>query len=124
MTLLVVKSDPLIDLSKAQTKRVPKQILEKDIELPVKRYAVGRHNMLAEKFTSPSKRSVPDDLFTNAHGFMFFIEFKAPGKGPSEKQALDHKKRRSRGVTVFVVDDIEQGKQIIDEQSKVRPYYN
>lgn len=98
-----------------------KQLLERDVEGPVKKYAKNRHSMLVDKFVSPSKRSVPDDLFTNNHGYMFFIEFKAPGEEPTEKQSLDHKKRRAKGVSVFVIDDIEEGKRLIDRMAKETP---
>lgn len=110
----------LIDLSKAKPV-AKKTVLEKDIEQPVCRYARNRHKMLAEKFTSPAKRSVPDQLFTNRFGFMFLIEFKAPGKKPTPKQLKDHQKRRDRGVKVFVVDNIEEGKVIIDQMANIDP---
>ncbi|ATN93268.1 hypothetical protein [Marinobacter phage PS6] len=93
-------------------------LLEKDVEDPVCRYARNRHGMKAEKFTSPSRRAVPDRLFSvktkSPGGFAFFIEFKAPGKEATEKQAKDHKERRKMGFKVFVVDDITRGKRIVD----------
>ena len=90
-------------------------MLEKDIEDRVGRYA-KKFGIMFEKFTSPSKRSVPDRLLTfpGSPAQMVFIEFKAPGKKPTPKQAADHEKRRAIGALVYVVDDIEQGKRLID----------
>lgn len=112
--------DPMVELEgdRKRGKVKKRELLEKDIEDPVCRYAKNRYGMKAEKFTSPSRRSVPDRLFSVATlrpgGFCFFIEFKAPGKDASEKQAKDHKARREMGFKVFVVDNIERGKKIVD----------
>ena len=89
------------------------KILEVDVETPVCRYAKSK-NVMHEKFTSPAKRSVPDRLFTLEGGSMFFIEFKAPNKTATTQQKRDHKKRRAKGVRVYVCDDVIVGKQIID----------
>lgn len=88
-------------------------MLEKKIESAVCDYAKTK-GCLAEKFTSPSKRSVPDRIFTLPDGRMFFIEFKAAGKRTTPLQERDHDERRKRNVTVFVVDDIDEGKRIVD----------
>jgi len=100
-----------MELSPVKVERTP---LEKTIEAAVCRHAKVR-GCLAEKFTSPAKRSVPDRLFTTPKGCHFFIEFKAPGKKPTPKQAKDHNERRARGVSVYVIDDIAAGKAVIDE---------
>lgn len=109
--------DDLIQLSgdKRLGKVEKRELLEKDIEAAVCRYAVKNYDMTAEKFTSPARRSVPDRLFSLKNGMVFFVEFKAPGKKPTEKQKLDHELRRSRGFTVLVIDDIEDGKRQIDQ---------
>ena len=90
-------------------------MLEKDVEDPVCRYA-RKFGVMAEKFTSPAKRSVPDRLMTFPRDHIVFIEFKAPGKKATDKQQRDHDRRRALGCTVYVCDDIEQGKQIIDSE--------
>lgn len=122
----MLEDSPLINLDESKKKGVLKKkpLLEKHIEKPVCRYAKNTHHMIAEKFTSPAKRSVPDQLFTTVHGVIFFIEFKAPGEVPTEKQGKDHKKRRDKGCLVFVVDDIDQGKAIIDLMASFRLQYN
>lgn len=97
------------------TKRV---LLEKDVESAVCNYARGRYRMKTEKFVSPARRSVPDRIISvstlRPSGFTFFIEFKAPGKEATPLQKRDHAERRAMGFHVFVVDDIDEGKKIID----------
>lgn len=112
--------DPMLDLDgdrkKGKVKR--RELLEKDIENPVCKYARDRYGMKAEKFTSPGRRAVPDRLFSvdcdRLGGFVFFIEFKAPGKTATPTQEKDHKERRRMGFFVFVVDDVQKGKEVID----------
>ena len=91
-----------------------KSISENYIEGDNRKYAL-KHGCLFDKFTSPSKRSVPDRMLTCPGGLIAFIEYKAPGKKPTPKQWEDHCERRRRGVLVYVVDDIEIGRRLIDE---------
>lgn len=83
-----------------------RDILERDVEKAfVKRVkALGG---TAEKFTSPARRSVPDRLVTLPNGQVIFVELKAPGKEPTEKQSLDHDRRRALGCDVRVIDTVE-----------------
>ena len=60
-----------------------------------------------EKFTSPGRRSVPDRLVTLPGGKIVFVELKAPGKKPTEKQLRDHQRRRDLGCDVRVIDNKE-----------------
>lgn len=90
-----------------------RKLLEKDIESAVCRYA-ERRGWRAVKFTSPNYRSVPDRIFFGHPARVFFIEFKKPGEKPTEKQAKEIARLRAEGFDVFVVDDIDQGKFIID----------
>ncbi|QFS86599.1 MULTISPECIES: VRR-NUC domain-containing protein [unclassified Marinobacter] len=114
--------DPMLDLDgeKKDGKVEKRKLLEKDIENAVCKYARDRYKMKAEKFTSPGRRAVPDRLFSVTGpyvGVVFFIEFKAPGKKATEKQERDHQERREMGFNVFVVDDIDQGKKIVDQMA-------
>ena len=79
-------------------------MLERDVEKAfVKRVkALGG---MAEKFTSPSRRSVPDRIVTMPEGQIIFVELKAPGKKPTEAQKRDHAKRRAMGCDVRVIDN-------------------
>lgn len=91
----------------------PRKVSEADIEKAVCDYA-KRKGVMVDKFVSPNKRSVPDRIFSFPGGKVVFIEFKAPGKKATPMQERDHAKRRALGFAVAVVDNVEQGKRIID----------
>ena len=82
-------------------------MLEKTIEAALVKRVKALGGM-AEKFTSPSKRSVPDRLVTLPGGRVIFVELKAPGKKPTSKQELDHKRRRDLGCDVRVISTMEE----------------
>lgn len=101
-------------LNEADLDLAPKRnLLEKDIESRVCRYAEKR-GWRAMKFVSPNYRSVPDRIFFKHPGRVFFIEFKKPGQKPTEKQKREIDRLKAEGFDVFVVDNIEEGKTIID----------
>jgi hypothetical protein len=81
-------------------------MLERDIEKAlVKRItALGG---TCEKFTSPARRSVPDRIVCLPGGVVEFVELKAPGKKPTEKQERDHLRRRAIGCVVRVIDSLK-----------------
>ncbi len=62
---------------------------------------------MAEKFTSPNKRSVHDRKVTLPGGRIIFVDLKAPGKLPKPLQQRDHDIRRGLGCDVRVIDTIE-----------------
>lgn len=62
---------------------------------------------VAEKYTSPGSRAVPDRLVMFPGGKMCFVELKAPGKKPTILQQRDHDRRRAMGFQVFVIDNLE-----------------
>lgn len=81
-------------------------MLEKDIE----RAFVARVKSLggmAEKFTSPGRRSVTDRLVTLPGGVIIFVEVKSCGKKPTVAQLRDHERRRALGCDVRVIDSLE-----------------
>lgn len=86
--------------------------LEKDIEKAVCAYAKTL-GMLCYKFTSPSRMSVPDRLFITKAGVVFFVEFKRRGSKPTPAQEVEINKIRTKGVSVYVVDNVEDGKKIL-----------
>lgn len=86
--------------------------LEKDIERKVCDYAKSL-KMLVYKFTSPSRRSVPDRMFITEIGVVFFIEFKRKGQKPTAGQEVEIAKIRATGTRVLVIDDVEIGKDMI-----------
>lgn len=113
MTMLAFKKD----FFKAPKKKA-KVIKETDVIAYGRKRLADHYGCVSEKFVSPSRRSVPDDIVTidravikNYPGFLtvirsniFFIEYKAPGKLPTEAQQRDHERRRAMGVTVLVID--------------------
>lgn len=79
-------------------------MLERDVERALVKRVKALGGM-AEKFTSPARRSVPDRLVTMPDGQIIFVELKAPGKKPTEAQERDHAKRRAMGCDVRVIDN-------------------
>jgi Holliday junction resolvase len=81
-------------------------ILERDIE----NYLVKRAKEaggVAYKFTSPSRRGVPDRVCVFPNGCLIFVECKAPKKKPTVLQVKEIEKLRNLGQEVFVVDSKE-----------------
>ena len=88
-------------------------MLEKQIERKVCDYAKNK-GLLAYKFTSPARAAVPDRLFILPNGTMFFCEFKRGGQKPTEAQEREHHRLRQHKVSVFVVDNVDDGKAMVD----------
>ncbi len=86
--------------------------LERDIERAVCDYAKSL-KMLCYKFTSPSRRSVPDRCLIASGGLVFFIEFKRRGQKPTPAQAVEIEKIRNQKVPVYVIDNVAEGKSVI-----------
>ena len=90
-------------------------VLEKTIEKAVCDYAKQK-GMEVYKFTSPARVGVPDRLFLAPHQHAFFIEFKRPGGKPTAVQEREAKKIAMCGFNIYLVDDIDKGKSIIDNE--------
>lgn len=88
-------------------------MLEKDIEARVCEYARAK-GVLAYKFTSPARAAVPDRLFIAPDGHMWFCEFKREGAKPTPAQEREHARLRQSKVNVFVIDNVSEGKNMID----------
>ena len=84
-------------------------VLEKTIEAALVQRVKALGGM-AEKFTSPAKRSVPDRIVTLPGGRIIFAECKAQGKKPTPAQQKDHERRRALGCEVLVIDSLEGAK--------------
>lgn len=69
---------------------------------------------LCEKFTSPSRRSVPDRIITLFDGHVLFVELKSTTGKVTKAQAKDHLKRFDLGVTVYVLSSKDEVDQFID----------
>ena len=88
------------------------------LEATIERYLYDqckKRGWLCEKFTSPQRRSVPDRIVSLPNGEALFVELKAPGKKPTDLQALDHKRRRKLGFSVEVIDTKEGVDKLIKE---------
>lgn len=84
-------------------------VLEKTIEAALVQRVKALGGM-AEKFTSPAKRSVPDRIVTLPGGRIIFVECKSSGKKPTPAQQKDHELRRALGCEVLVIDSLEGAK--------------
>jgi hypothetical protein len=87
-------------------------VLEKQIEAKVCDYAKTK-GMMVYKFTSPARAAVPDRLFI-LNGRVFFIEFKREGQKATPAQEREHHRLRQQLINVFVVDNVDAGKECID----------
>ena len=99
----------------------PKTLLEKDVEKRVCAYAKTL-GFWHKKFLSPNARAVPDRIFKIRGLDFFFIEFKRPGKAekfPADEheraQLREHERIRKAGGRVWLVDDVESGKRLLDD---------
>jgi len=90
-----------------------KCISESKIELEVKCYSELR-SCLTYKFSSPSRRGVPDRIFIH-NGNVMFVEFKRLGKKPTLLQKYTIYLMTEMGADVHVIDNIPDGKKLIDE---------
>ena len=95
--------------------KVERKVLEKHVEQFTKRYAKSI-GWLTFKWSSANMRGVCDDIFIYK-GNVIFIEFKRPGGKPTRKQQQHHQLLASHGVTVFVIDSKQLGKEIIDHET-------
>jgi len=91
-------------------------MLERDIEKKVCDYA-KLHQMLAYKFTSPGHIGVPDRMFITLDGRIFFIEFKSEKGKLTPNQQRENLRLINRGVDVYTVNNVENGKKIIDAKT-------
>lgn len=87
-------------------------MLEKQIESAVCDYAKAK-GMMVYKFTSPARAAVPDRLFIK-NGRVFFIEFKRGGQKTTPAQEREHHRLRQQAINVFVVDNVDAGKECVD----------
>jgi hypothetical protein len=88
-------------------------MLEKQIEAKVCDYAKSK-GVLAYKFTSPARAAVPDRLFIAPDGRVWFCEFKRAGAKPTGAQEREHHILREHKVSVFVIDNVDEGKVMVD----------
>ena len=91
-------------------------MLESAIEKKVCAYGT-KTGWLVRKLQWIGRHGAPDRLFMMA-GFVLFIEFKQRGKKPTEHQRIEHERLRAAGMIVHIVDDVDNGKALLD---RLRP---
>jgi hypothetical protein len=94
--------------------RPPSPRNEKSIEKKVCEFAEKR-GCYVRKFTSPARRGVPDRIFITPSGVVFFVEFKKRGGLTTELQNREIEKLRKVNVPVYVVDSVEVGEHVVQE---------
>lgn len=88
---------------------------EKEIEQALVKAVKARGGM-CPKLTSPGTDGMPDRIVLLPQGRMSFVEVKAPGKKPRPLQVHRHEELRNLGFPVFVLDSLDQIKEILDER--------
>lgn len=89
-------------------------MLERTIENAVLAYAKRKYDAVVVKMNLQGRRSWPDRMFFPPGGVPFFIEFKREGTKPTALQDHTHQKLATLGYKVWVIDDISEGKYVID----------
>ncbi len=79
-------------------------MLEKTIENGVTAWAKKR-GIITRKMNGLGNRSWPDQMFIFPDGRIAFIEFKAPGKKPTDLQAMMLADLQARGVYADFFDN-------------------
>ncbi len=86
---------------------------EATIERAVCMYA-KKAGMISLKFISPGNRGVPDRIWINQYGEVYFVEFKAPKGVVSPLQQMWINRLRKVHKQVHVVRSVEEGKKLVD----------
>ncbi len=91
-------------------------MLEKDIEIPVTRYAEGK-GCIAIKLNGEHNRGKPDKAFFYGNTVLI-IEFKKPGEKPTKLQQQWLDKFVALGFEAIVIDNVGKGKTAVDKFKK------
>ncbi len=86
---------------------------EKEIEAKLIK-EVKKRDGLAIKLSSSNYRGLPDRLILIACGKVGFVEVKRKGNKPTKMQLSRHRKLKSLGFMVFVLDEEEKIGVILD----------
>jgi hypothetical protein len=98
-----------------------KPLTERHIEKAVKEAAL-KLGYITYKFTSASNRGVPDRLFINPNGYMFFIEFKTRDGKVTALQSKVFEDLGKYKVDVFIMNDIEQATKLLKILLSIKIY--
>lgn len=94
-----------------------KRVLESAIEDSVTMYAASKE-VVSLKLNVRGNNGWPDRIYLFG-GKCWFVEFKRKGEHPRALQEHVHSKLRNAGAVVHVIDDIQQGKELIDELTRL-----
>lgn len=94
--------------------------LEKDIEKKIGEFA-KQNGCLYLKFTSPSRRAVPDRMIITPMGVIGFLEVKAAGKKPTPLQMGEIIKLTKQCCTADWCDNIEDGRKFVQKLLDKKP---
>lgn len=87
---------------------------EAQIERAVNEYAKSKGCMVKKMQTGLGGTAGWPDRLYHYHGRTWYIEFKAPGKKPTALQNNRIHELQTHKICVYVIDDVELGKQVID----------
>ena len=79
---------------------------EKTVEANIVKWA-KRAEVMTYKFTSPSRRSVPDRIFFYK-GRVALLEVKAPGNKPTPAQARELARFQQQGISATWADNADE----------------
>lgn len=85
---------------------------ESDIETEACKWATSQ-GWMAMKFTSPSRRSVPDRILIRA-GRVVFIEFKGPTGVLTSGQTREIARLKDKGAEVYVCRSVDEVREVLD----------
>jgi hypothetical protein len=94
-------------------------LAEKHIQNKVVEYARSK-DFLAFKINIGSQKGWPDYLFIDLEGYSFWMEFKEKSKKPNPMQLHRASQLMERNIPVFLCDNVEEGKGIIDAVDAAR----
>lgn len=90
-------------------------MLERTIEAKVCHYAKITHNWWCLKLNIIAMRGFPDRMLLKKPARVVFIEFKKRGGCPRPNQVFVMAKLQELGFACYVIDDVEEGKRLVDE---------
>ena len=94
-------------------------VLESKIERDFCKYAKSR-GCYPVKFEDPSRRGANDRLLLGPVGQIVFVEFKRPGEKPRPDQIAYHKGLREMGFETQTIDNLDDGKKIVDDMIELK----
>jgi len=86
---------------------------ESKIEAKVREYAEDK-GVWFRKFTTPGRAFAPDRMLVAPKGTIMMLEFKAPGKKPTDAQFRELHRWNQRHIMAEWVDSVARGREMVD----------